>query len=220
MLGSELGLPVLALGQMLRANIELGTRIGRRVETFVTRGVPLPVAEMEHIMSELLSEIDYRYGFIGDGVVRTISQARALSRVLKHLRASLRGAIVLRVPMKELVRRLQGRLVCSECAHTYHRVYRPPVVDSRCDFDGATLERRTDDSAQLIASRLRVQARHLADVIQYYDRSGLALPVNGSGTAETVASRVRIAIAQIRLMHAVSHGEGSELTIDTRVARI
>src|ERR1700682_6302672 len=92
MLRSHFGIPHIATGDMLRAEIAAGTR---------------------------LQEPDCKRGFIIDGFPRTITQAEALDTLMDELRRHFDRVLYLKVDLDELLRRLSGRLVCPQCQRTY-----------------------------------------------------------------------------------------------------
>ena len=59
----------------------------------------------------------------------------------------LDAVVLLKVDDEEIVKRMSGRLVCSnsECGTPYHRIFKPPRVPGICDVCGSKLMQRSDD---------------------------------------------------------------------------
>ncbi len=93
MLRSRFGIPHIATGDMLRAEIQSGTPLGRQAQPILAAGQYVPD--------------DIMIGMIRNRVRQPDSE-RHLDRVL-----------YLKVEMAELLERLSGRLVCPTCQRTY-----------------------------------------------------------------------------------------------------
>jgi adenylate kinase len=98
------------------------------------------------------------------------------------------------VPADELVRRLSGRWVCRDHGHVYNETTNPPRVAGRCDLDDSPLIQRDDDRAETIRARLSIQLSSLADVVDYYESTGVLRHVDGVGDIDRVAEAVRGAL--------------------------
>src|SRR5436190_4063257 len=77
-LASDLHIPHVATGDMLRMAIQEGTELGRRAEAAMSRGELVPDGLVMALLMERLAQPDARSGFLMDGFPRTLSQARAL----------------------------------------------------------------------------------------------------------------------------------------------
>ena len=139
MLRSRFGIPHIATGDMLRAEIERGSELGRKAQPILAKGAYVPDDIMIDMIRERLRQPDCAKGFILDGFPRTIPQAEALDVLMQELGRSFDRVLYLRVETAELLRRLSGRLVCPACQRTY-----PPGTE-RCKADGTKLVQREDD---------------------------------------------------------------------------
>ena len=86
------GLVQLSTGDMLRAAVAAGTKLGRQAGDIMERGELVPDELVIGLISERMDQEDGGTGYILDGFPRTISQAEALDELLK-----LRGDAVDRV---------------------------------------------------------------------------------------------------------------------------
>src|SRR5215218_6545893 len=107
------GIPKISTGDMLREAAQTGSEVGVRAKILMDRGELLNDAEMIGIVKERLTKPDASNGFILDGFPRTVPQAEELDRMLKGQALVI---IDLAVPDRELIRRMEGRRVCSKCA--------------------------------------------------------------------------------------------------------
>jgi len=72
------GIPHIASGDLLRANVRDNTELGRQAKPYMNRGDLVPDTLILDMMAERLSQPDAREGCILDGFPRTLAQAEAL----------------------------------------------------------------------------------------------------------------------------------------------
>jgi adenylate kinase len=150
MLRSRFGIPHIATGDMLRAEIEQGTALGRQAQPILAKGGYVPDEIMIGMIRERLRLADCANGFILDGFPRTIPQAEALDVLMGELGRHFDRVLYLRVDKTELLRRLSGRLVCPVCQRTY-----PPGTE-RCKADGTLVVQREDDKQEAVQPRIEI----------------------------------------------------------------
>ena len=80
-LSRELRIPTISTGNILRAAIKNGTKVGLEAKAFIEAGKLVPDAVIIGIIQERLSEPDCAKGYILDGVPRTIPQAEAMEEM-------------------------------------------------------------------------------------------------------------------------------------------
>jgi adenylate kinase len=109
LLAEKLSVPDISTGEMLRAAVQSGSALGKRVESLLDAGELVDDATMEAVVEERLGRADARKGFILDGYPRTLPQAGALSGILERRGLALDAAVLLRVSEEELIRRMLSR---------------------------------------------------------------------------------------------------------------
>src|SRR5690242_10196051 len=139
MLRERFGIPHIATGDMLRAEIAAGTELGRQAQPILAAGKYVSDEIMIGIVRNRLTQADCAPGFIMDGFPRTVPQAEALDQLMAGLGKRFDRVIYLKVPIEELLHRLSGRLVCPRCQRTY------PPGTAACTVDGSALVQREDD---------------------------------------------------------------------------
>ena len=105
LLAGALGIPTVSTGEMLRAAVAAGTRLGARVESIMNAGDLVDDATMAEVVRDRLAREDAAVGFLLDGYPRTLAQADTLSSVLDATGKALDSVILIEVPERELVRR-------------------------------------------------------------------------------------------------------------------
>ena len=190
-------LPHLSSGDLLRAHVKEETALGRQAKPFMERGELVPDALIIEMMAERLSQPDAARGYVLDGFPRTVAQAEALDARLAELKQELDAVISLNVPEAEILRRLSGRLTCSNpsCNAIYQVDTMPPKQAGVCDKCGSALIQRADEEPAVIQKRLAVYAQQTAPLLDYYRRTGRLHAVDGTIGVENVVKEIARLVA-------------------------
>jgi adenylate kinase len=178
-------IPHISTGDILRANLREGTELGLAAKEYMDKGELVPDEVLIGIIKNRLAEPDCQAGFLLDGYPRTIPQADALSGILDEIGKPLEVVLNIDVPDDELVIRLGGRRMCR-CGASYHVKFNPPEKDGICDSCDGTLYQRDDDRDDAILQRLKVYQDQTQPLIDYYDRMGILVTVDGTGDIDVV----------------------------------
>lgn len=173
-------------GDALRANKQMETEYGTPAE-YMDAGELVPDGLVNEIVKEALRSAD---GYVLDGYPRNLDQAEYLSGI-----TNLDAVLYFDVSESELVDRLTGRRVCSECGANYHVEFDQPETEGVCDDCGGDLYQREDDTEETVKERLRVYEENTAPVVQHYREEGVLVEVDGEGTPDEVFERVQAVVA-------------------------
>lgn len=186
LLAEELGVPKIATGDVLRAAVRDGTKLGKEAKSSMDRGDLVPDEVILGIMREKFEGDETKQGAILDGVVRTVPQAHGLGVMLAEIGRKVDKVLLFDIDDEKLVARLSSRTVCEKCQHPYKD--REP--GTKCDKCGGTLVRRKDDEPEAVRNRLRVYQAQTAPVVEWYeDRMAPLLKIDADGTLEEVLER-------------------------------
>lgn len=188
MLRARFGIPHIATGDILRAEVAAGTPLGKQAQPIMARGDYVPDEIMIGIIRNRLAEPDAARGFIMDGFPRTIPQAEALDSLLTEMGKGFDHVLYLKVETPELVKRLSGRMTCPVDQRTY------PPGTTVCPQDGATLIQREDDRPEAVKQRIEVYLSKTLPLLDYYRTRGLVSEIDGVGRIEEITSRVLKAV--------------------------
>jgi len=200
-LTEDFGLPYIATGDMLRAEVKAGTELGAKAKAFMDRGDLVPD---EVIIDMILSQIDGgdpagTDGFLLDGFPRNVEQAQALDEAFQRLDRQLTAVLLIDLPDEEIVRRISGRRVCAKAGHVYHVEFDPPKHEGVCDQDGSKLVQRDDDKPETVRKRLDVYHGQTAPLIPFYEDRELLRRFDGNRRPTEVHDHIRATIATLRL---------------------
>lgn len=188
LLSEKLGVPVLASGDLLRAEVASGSDIGREVDGIMRSGQLVPDDLMARLFLARLDRPDAADGAILDGFPRTRRQAEALDRALNESGRPVDRALLIEVPIEDLIGRFAGRVICTAGGHVYNEWFKPPRVWGVCDVDGSELVHRADDAEATVRARMEQQLGPLNDVADYYRERGILTPVDGLRPIEDVTA--------------------------------
>lgn len=187
----EFGVPHIATGDMFRSAIKNKTPLGKKAKEYIDQGQLVPDEVTIGIIEERLSEDDCQEGFILDGFPRTVAQADALNDILTDLNIELDVVLNIEVSEEEVVKRLSGRRICSECGASYHLEFNPPQDENTCDKCNGKLYQRDDDEPETIKERLEVYKDQTEPLINYYEETGILESIDGEAVPQKVFTRIK-----------------------------
>jgi adenylate kinase len=162
-LKDSLGVPHVSTGDLLRAEVAAGSRLGLEAKEVMARGELVSDAILLGMLEARFSRADTAGGFILDGYPRNLAQADALDKLLARIGQPMDYAVQLEVPTELLVERIAGR---------------------------AAAEGRADDTPDVVRNRLDKYTSQTAPVIDFYRQHGQLTVVDGVGSLEDVFSRL------------------------------
>ena len=189
-LGRELEIPTISTGNILRAAIKNGTKVGLEAKAFIEAGKLVPDAVIIGIIRDRLSEPDCRKGYILDGVPRTIPQAKAM----EEMDIEVDCALSIEVEDQVIVERMSGRRTCRDCSSTFHIVNNPPKQEGVCDFCGGELTIRKDDAPETVRARLETYHRETEPLKAFYEDRGKLRTVENQPSIEETTAAIRRAL--------------------------
>jgi len=188
---SELGVPQISTGDLLRAARKAGTALGQKAQGYMDAGQLVPDGLIFELVQERLSQPDAAAGYILDGFPRNVSQADEMTR----RGIAVERVVLMDVPTEALVSRLSGRRVCGQCGASYHVESFPTRVEGVCDACGGAVSQRKDDNAEVISQRLEVYARETAPLVAYYLAAGSLRRIDGFESTDRVFASILTALS-------------------------
>ena len=187
------GIPAIATGDILRAAVKAGTKLGLEAKSYMDAGKLVPDEVVIGLIKEKLATDDCKNGFILDGFPRSIPQAEALDA----MGIEVDVVLSLEVADEKIVERLSGRRVCG-CGASYHVSYLPPKTEGICDKCGAELYIRADDAEATVRKRLDTFHAQTEPLKEYYGAKGILLSVEGREEVEDTSAAVLAALDTVQ----------------------
>ena len=168
LIAAHFDVPHIATGDLLRHHVARRTALGRAVQEYLNRGELVP----DQIVLDMLREVMIAAkaaggGFVLDGIPRTMAQARAAYLIGRDLGMAADVALHLQAGDAELSRRLLAR---------------------------ATLEHRSDDTAEVIAQRLALYHEVTSPILSWYRDRGILVSVDAMRSAQEVGREILAAL--------------------------
>jgi adenylate kinase len=165
-IAQKYGIPQISTGDMLRAAVKAGTKLGMEAKKHMDSGGLVPDDVIIGLVKERIKQPDCAKGFLLDGFPRTIPQAEALKKAV----VDLDYVLEIDVPDKEIIHRLSGRRVHPASSRTYHVIFNPPKVAGKDDMTSEELVQREDDKEETVKKRLAVYHSQTKQLIDYYSK--------------------------------------------------
>ena len=185
------GIPQISTGDMLRAAVKAGSRLGMEAKKFMDAGALVPDEVIIGLVRERIAQADCENGFLFDGFPRTIPQADAM----KNAGVDLDYVVEIDVDDAEIVKRLAGRRVQTASGRIYHVTFNPPKVEGKDDVTGEALVQRDDDQEETILKRLEVYHTQTRQLVDYYSKLAASgapayAHVAGVGSMESIRDEI------------------------------
>jgi len=162
-LQARLGVEVIATGDIFRELMKEDSELGRKVKSFVEKGLLVPDEVVVEVLKLRLSKIPKQKGFILDGYPRTLEQAKILESITE-----IDVILLLNVPDWIIIERLSSRRICRNCGNVYNIRFLKPKVEGVCDKCGGHLYQRPDDTPEVIKKRLQVYQEQTKPLLEYF----------------------------------------------------
>jgi adenylate kinase len=190
MICEKYNIPHVSTGDIFRANIKNGTKLGMEAKQYMDKGLLVPDELTVKILLDRVAQDDCKDGYVLDGFPRTIPQAEVLDKALTELNDKVDYAINVDVPDENIINRMSGRRACVSCGATYHVEYAAPKKEGICDKCGAELILRNDDKPETVKNRLSVYHDQTQPLIEYYSKKGILKEVDGTKAMNEVFNSI------------------------------
>lgn len=187
-------IPHISTGDIFRKNLKENTPLGLKAKEYMDKGLLVPDELVVDLVQDRLAQEDCKAGFMLDGFPRTVVQAEALDRVLADMDMDLSAVLNIEVDQDLLLKRITGRRICRSCGATYHVEFNPPAKEGICDLCGGELYQRDDDVEETVAKRLEVYNEQTQPLIDFYNKTGVLIDINGQQDIDKVFEDIKKAL--------------------------
>ena len=168
LIATHFGVPHIATGDLLRDHVARRTPLGQTVRAHLDRGELVPDDIVLDMVRAAFEQAKANGGgYVLDGMPRNMAQARALYQVGRSLEMTANVALHLKADDDELIRRLLAR---------------------------AALERRSDDTEEVIRRRLALYQQVTHPIVDWYGERGILVSVDAMRPVAQVAGQVLTAL--------------------------
>jgi adenylate kinase len=193
-LTTDLGVPQISTGDLMRAERGSGSELGKQFEHYMSQGLLVPDELTLTLLKQRLTAPDAKNGAIFDGYPRTVPQAKALDALLADQGRKIDVVVSMEVPLEEMIERVVLRRTCESCGQIYHLRYNPPPSQGACGVCGGKLVQRKDDTEEVVRTRNEEYLAKTAPILGHYAQQGVVKTVSGIGSLDEVEARIKAAI--------------------------
>jgi adenylate kinase len=170
-IAAHFDIPHIATGDLLRDHVARRTALGLAVQEHLDRGELVPDEIVLDMVRAEMTTARERGGYVLDGIPRSLVQARALYQIGLSLNMTADVALHLKADDDELIRRLLAR---------------------------AALERRSDDTEDVIRHRLELYHTVTFPIVDWYAARGILVSVDAMRPADRVGRQILTALEAMR----------------------
>ncbi|MBI4170206.1 MAG: adenylate kinase [Candidatus Aenigmarchaeota archaeon] len=191
----QLGIVHIATGDMFRAEVAAGTKLGKLAEKCMKAGNLVPDDVTIKMFKKRVKKKDAQKGFILDGFPRTLAQAKELDNMAKI-------DLVINIELSEgiILEKALARRICEKCGNIYNiadinrnGIKMPPLLPKKegiCDKCGGFLVQRKDDNEETIRDRLNIYRRQSEPLIEFYRKKKLVRDIKVVGPPEVMVPKI------------------------------
>ena len=164
----------ISTGDVLRAERDSGSELGKLAESYMSKGQLIPDELMVDILASVYDQKTKNgdcKGVIFDGFPRTIPQGVALEEMLEERGQKIAAVVSLEVEEEELIKRLVNRGIESG---------------------------RSDDNYDTIKARLDVYYNQTSPLKEQYKNDGKLFQIEGIGTKDEIFARISSIIDKVK----------------------
>ena len=182
MIIDEYGYKHISTGNLLRENIKNKTKLGEKIEKYMTSGELVPDDLVLQVLQDALNRVGSN-NIIFDGYPRRVEQAIELDKLCK-----IDLVINVEVPTDIVLDRLSSRRVCVNCNEVYSiKTY----TDKVCAKCGADVVQRSDDNPKVIKNRLKKYEEQTKPLIDFYKKQNKLVGLDNSGNSTKTLSLLK-----------------------------
>ena len=169
---AEYGVEHISTGDVLRAEINCNTELGKTAAAYINEGKLVPDSVIIDILASTVdAKGKYIKGVIFDGFPRTIAQAEALNNMLAERGQEVSTVIGLEVNDEELIKRIIARGKTSG---------------------------RADDNEETAKKRLDTYYSQTMPLKDFYIKEGKYAKIDGVGSIDDIYSNIKAAIDAVK----------------------
>jgi adenylate kinase len=180
-------------GDLLRKEIKKETSIGLKIKSPLDQGSLVSDLLITNLLEKVISNKTYSNRMIFDGYPRNLNQVKNLENLLKEYDQKISCILSLKVDLNIIIKRILGRKVCSKCGNVFNDFFNPANSNNhRCD--SKFLQKRPDDSENVIKNRFATYEKETLPILNYYKNKKLLHQIDGMNKIDQIYGKIRCII--------------------------
>src|SRR6056297_2544786 len=180
----------LEIGRILRKISKKDTVLGKEVASIINKGELVPVSMVAEIIEEELKAVSDDQDIVFDGTPRRLDEIDYLEKKLNKHEREITHVFFISITEEESIKRLQKRKVCLKCGTPFilgKTIEKDEVICPRC---GGEVVTRQDENVEAIKKRLALYHKETSPVVNYYDKKGKLIKIDGSQSIDEVFKEI------------------------------
>jgi len=182
-------------GDLLRKEIKEKTSVGKEIESTLDRGLFVSDDIINNLIEKILSEKKINNRLIFDGYPRNINQAEKLELLTKKYNQKISCVFSLNVSKDIVLKRILGRLICSNCGIIFNEYFNPPKENHTCEKK--FLQKRKDDNEKTLIQRFETYLEKTLPILNFYKELNLLHQINGMAKIDDIYKEIQGIIASL-----------------------
>ncbi len=179
------------MGALLRQVSREDSDFGREVKGLTDSGALVNDDIWKRVISEKITGVQPETPVIVDGSPRTLNQAHLVLEMLHGMGREKVHTVYITITRGETMVRLLHRVKCVDCATSAVTSDDP---HQRCGVCGGKLEKRSDDTPEVINKRLDTYEHVTLPVVDFLRTATVLHDIDGMGAVEEVAAAIDVAL--------------------------
>lgn len=177
-------LEYIGTGALLRDFSKKENTAARKIKRDLAEGKLVPTWVAFFLWMEKLSQVSESQGILFDGSPRKVREAELLDDVLQWYGRTNIKVVLVDISREEAIKRMINRRMCSRCGRSFYT--NPDQKDIKCDNCGGDMMMRPEDNPEAIEKRLNWFDEEVSKSIDFYEKQGVLVRVNGERPIEEV----------------------------------
>ena len=179
----------ISTGDLLRDEIKKKSALGNKIKSIIDKGNLVSDELINNLVENILSNKNYYNRIIFDGYPRNLNQAKNLDILIKKYNQKILSVISLNVDEKNIIKRILGRQICSNCGLIFHEYFNPATKHNH-NCDSKFLQKRSDDTQKILRERFETYTRETLPILNHYKNQNLLYEIDGKGDIHEIYKQI------------------------------
>ncbi|CAL7961665.1 Adenylate kinase (modular protein) [Alphaproteobacteria bacterium] len=165
LLSERYNVPYISMGKVLHSVVDSSRESGRNFDAIMKKGELVPDHVAIALLAQIVQQNKYSRGFVLDGFPRTVTQAKALDRMIKILPRGYTVVVNVEADDQAILGQARHRALCTRCNTAKLEIFRD---EKECDVCQGDETATANDEEEVILHKLHVYREQIAPIISYY----------------------------------------------------
>ncbi|MAW01416.1 MAG: adenylate kinase [Candidatus Pelagibacter sp.] len=186
------GMFQVSTGDLLRNELKKVSELSKQIKSIMDAGKLVSDNIIYSLIEKKLSDKEIKNKIIFDGFPRNLDQVSKLELMLQKHDQKISKVLNLKVDYSILIKRLSGRISCSNCKKTFNEFFDPPP--SNC-CQKQEFIKRSDDNEETVSKRLKTYDNETLPILEFYKKQNKVVDIDAMKQITEVRKEIRGIIA-------------------------